>query len=400
MARAGWIAALSVGAVMVGGVAVYAQSGSDPTTVERVIDGDTVDVRIDGETERIRLLNVDTPETKHPEKEIECLGPEATDFLKEQLPAGHEIELEFDEERTDRYGRVLAGIFKDDELINAEIARAGLGVAASFEPNTRFYPEVKSAQDEAESQGLGLFDESQDCTIAALMSAAEEQVAALPEELADDVSGIEEQLLVILAAAEAVSAAQASLDVFAEFPNAGISRGFSDRSEELKKTLRTHADKLEGLETDAEERIDSIKEEERLEEERLEEERLEEEREEAERQAEEREAERAAEREAERQRQAEQNPAPQPQPAPTTQPAPEPSPQPTQAPQPAPEKTKAPQPPAPAPSRSNRNEGGGGGTPNLGPEERPPGAFGKNEAPPGYTGPRCFLPGGKWWNPC
>lgn len=400
MRRAGWVGALTVGTVLVGGVAVYAQSGDDTTTVERVIDGDTVDVRIDGETERVRLLNVDTPETKHPEKELECLGPEATAFLEEQLPVGQEIQLEFDEERTDQYERVLAGVYKEGELVNAEIARAGFGVAVSYEPNVRFYDEVSSAQHEAESKGLGLFDESEDCTVTAMMSAVDEQVAAVPEELADEVSGIEEQVLVILAAAEAVSAAQASLAVFAEFPDVGISRGFSDRSEELKKTLRAHADKLEGLETDAEERIDSIKEEERLEEKRLEEERLEEEREEAERQAEEREAERAAEREAERQRQAEQNPAPQPQPAPTTQPAPEPSPQSTQAPQPAPEKTKAPQPPAPAPSRSNRNEGGGGGTPNLGPEERPPGAFGKNEAPPGYTGPRCFLPGGKWWNPC
>lgn len=96
MARAGWIAALSAGAVLVGGVAVYAQADSEPVTVERVIDGDTIDVRLEGETQRVRLLNVDTPETKHPNEEIECLGPEATEFLEEQLPVGQEIELEFD----------------------------------------------------------------------------------------------------------------------------------------------------------------------------------------------------------------------------------------------------------------------------------------------------------------
>lgn len=151
MARAGWIAALSVGAVLVGGVAVYAQADSEPVTVERVIDGDTIDVRLDGETQRVRLLNVDTPETKHPQKEIECLGPEATEFLEDQLPVGQEIELEFDQERTDRYDRILAGVFKDGALINAEIARAGLGVAVSYGPNTRFYPEVQSAQEEAET---------------------------------------------------------------------------------------------------------------------------------------------------------------------------------------------------------------------------------------------------------
>lgn len=395
MGRAGWIAGLSVSAMMVGGVAVYAQSGPETTTVERVIDGDTVDVRIDGETERVRLLNVDTPETKHPEKELECLGPEATAFLEEQLPVGQEIELEFDEERTDQYERVLAGVYKEGELVNAEIARAGFGVAVSYEPNVRFYDEVSSAQHEAEGKGLGLFDESEDCTVTALMSAAEERVSAVPNELADEVTGIEDQVLVILAAAEAVSAAQASLAVFADFPNAGISKGFTDRSEELKTTLRADAEKLETLESDAEERIDSIKEEERLEEERLEEER-----EEAERQAE---AERAAEREAERQR---QTAPPAPQPAPTTQPAPAPKPVQTTSPSPAPEpvqtappapaKTQAPPPPPPAPSKSS---GGGAGTPNLGPDQAPPGYL-HREAPTSYTGPRCFLPGGNWWKPC
>lgn len=404
MARAGWIAALSAGAVLVGGVAVYAQADSEPVTVERVIDGDTIDVRLEGETQRVRLLNVDTPETKHPNKEIECLGPEATEFLEEQLPVGQEIELEFDQERTDRYDRVLAGVFKDGELINAEIARAGLGVAVSYGSNTRFYPEVQSAQEEAETQGSGLFDESVDCTVAAVLSAAEGQVAAVPEELAEEIAGIEEQLVAILAAAAAVSAAQDSLAVLAEFPEAAVARAYSDRADGLKKALRDDAETISNMEDKADERVEAIEEEERQEKERQEEERRAErekaEREEAEQAAaeqaetERREAERAAEAEAERQREAQQ-PAPQPQPAPATQPTPQPAPssQPAPQPQPAPQRTSAPE-PAPAPSQNS-----GGGMPNMGPDERPAGYMHKND-PTGYTGPRCFLPGGQWWKPC
>ncbi|WP_309055182.1 thermonuclease family protein, partial [Streptomyces sp.] len=56
--------------------------------VERVIDGDTVDVRKEGEVVRVRLLNIDTPETKDPNELVECFGPEATALLEQLLPPG------------------------------------------------------------------------------------------------------------------------------------------------------------------------------------------------------------------------------------------------------------------------------------------------------------------------
>ena len=71
--------------------------------VERVIDGDTVDVQRNGEVVRVRLLNIDTPETKDPNEIVECLGPEATALLEELLPPGTVVGLEYDQERTDRY---------------------------------------------------------------------------------------------------------------------------------------------------------------------------------------------------------------------------------------------------------------------------------------------------------
>jgi len=44
----------------------------------RHVDGDTFDVEVDGKPERIRLVNIDTPETKDPQKPVHCLGPEAS----------------------------------------------------------------------------------------------------------------------------------------------------------------------------------------------------------------------------------------------------------------------------------------------------------------------------------
>jgi micrococcal nuclease len=155
--------------VVTAGLAV-ATSGtgeSDTATVERVVDGDTIDVRLDGTTQRVRLLNVDTPETVDPDQPVQCMGPEATAFLTELLPAGTSVELTYDQERRDRYDRVLAGVFLEGQLVNAMIAAEGLGVAALYEPNDRFYDAVLTAQGEARDAGAGLFGTDVECTLPA-----------------------------------------------------------------------------------------------------------------------------------------------------------------------------------------------------------------------------------------
>ncbi|MCG4607575.1 thermonuclease family protein, partial [Bifidobacterium longum] len=68
--------------------------------------GDTVKVRLkNGQTEDVRFLLIDTPETVNPEKPVQPYGPEASRFTKEALPAGSEVLLERDESKADRYGR-------------------------------------------------------------------------------------------------------------------------------------------------------------------------------------------------------------------------------------------------------------------------------------------------------
>ena len=140
---------------------------SELYSVRRVIDGDTIEVEGQGEQLTVRLLNIDTPETKDPNEIVECLGPEATEELKSLLNEGDQVRLEYDVERKDSYGRTLAGVYEDDVLINAEIARAGLGVPMAIDPNYRFYDEVEAAFEEAADAEVGFFDPSIDCTIPA-----------------------------------------------------------------------------------------------------------------------------------------------------------------------------------------------------------------------------------------
>ncbi|TRW43235.1 thermonuclease family protein [Georgenia yuyongxinii] len=143
-------------------------------TVTGVVDGDTIDVTYRGDDVRVRLLNIDTPETVDPDEPVQCLGPEATAFLEEMLPPGTRVELQHDKERHDQYGRELAGVFLDGTLVNAEIAREGLGIAVKFPPNERFYDEVLAAERDAGAVGRGLNSTDIDCTIPAQIAVFEE----------------------------------------------------------------------------------------------------------------------------------------------------------------------------------------------------------------------------------
>ncbi|MHA2788239.1 thermonuclease family protein [Corynebacterium sp. S7] len=157
---------LAIGTVVVvGGGAVVNAASADPIVVESIIDGDTIDVSQNGETTRIRLLNVDTPEIGRNGKPSECLANEARDYLASRLEVGTEVTLEYDVEREDKYGRTLAGVFQNDSLVNAEIAREGLGVAVDIDPNHKFYPEVSAAEAEAEARTAGVFALGPECMV-------------------------------------------------------------------------------------------------------------------------------------------------------------------------------------------------------------------------------------------
>jgi len=153
---------LALGAALLPIVAVALvatqQATADGSTVVRVVDGDTVDVSSGlWSTTRVRLLNVDAPETVDPSRPVGCLGPEASQRLTELLPVGSPVDLAFDVERSDRYGRTLAGVYAKGELVNAKMASEGLAVPVTVGSNTRFRAEVdaswQAANDKARQLG-------------------------------------------------------------------------------------------------------------------------------------------------------------------------------------------------------------------------------------------------------
>jgi micrococcal nuclease len=89
--------------------------------VVRVVDGDTLVLDDD---ERIRLIGVDTPETKHPAKPVEPLGPEASAFTR-RVAEGKLVTLRFDRDKRDRYQRLLAFVFIGERCLNEDLILAG-----------------------------------------------------------------------------------------------------------------------------------------------------------------------------------------------------------------------------------------------------------------------------------
>lgn len=132
--------------------------------IDRVVDGDTIRVRVteaDGaipvtETASVRLLTIDTPETVHPDRAVECGGPEATARAQELLPPGTTVWLAVDVSDTDRFDRYLRAVWTDDgTFVNAALVIEGEARAVPYPPDLRWYDRLAALEDDARAAGRG-----------------------------------------------------------------------------------------------------------------------------------------------------------------------------------------------------------------------------------------------------
>jgi micrococcal nuclease len=139
-----------VAAVLLGGGPAWLGGGGEPplrpgaavgAQLERVIDGDTIVVRIGGRRERVRYIGMDTPETVKPNTPVQCFGPAAHALNARLLGSpGARLTLRFDHELRDRYGRLLAYVTRgpDGLLVNAQLVRDGAARVLPIGPNTTY----------------------------------------------------------------------------------------------------------------------------------------------------------------------------------------------------------------------------------------------------------------------
>lgn len=128
-------------------------------TVTHVSDGDTMIISVGGHHETIRLIGVDTPETVHPRKPVQCWGPEASAHTKATFPPGTKVFLVRDVEARDKYGRLLAYVYRasDNLFLNLELVSDGWARPYPFEPNTTLAVDFATAANMAQQEQLGLW---------------------------------------------------------------------------------------------------------------------------------------------------------------------------------------------------------------------------------------------------
>ena len=152
---------LVLGLLLLGACSTHAPSSASwgNATVVKVTDGDTISVMVNGATEKVRLIGIDTPETKKPDTPVQCFGPEASAYTASLLPIGTEVRLERDVEARDKYGRLLAYVYvaADRTFVNLQIVRQGYARLLTIPPNVAHSEEFVVAARAAEADDIGLW---------------------------------------------------------------------------------------------------------------------------------------------------------------------------------------------------------------------------------------------------
>lgn len=143
----------------------------DTVTVIRIIDGDTLKVDYKGSDESVRLIGVDTPESKANKKAkkdaertkqdiitITAMGKAATDFTISLVKPGDTVRIEFDVQVKDRYMRLLAYIYlANGKMLNEELVKAGYANIMTYPPNVKYQERFLKAYREARESRRGLW---------------------------------------------------------------------------------------------------------------------------------------------------------------------------------------------------------------------------------------------------
>ncbi len=145
----------------------------EAVTVTRIVDGDTIKVFYLGNEENIRLIGIDTPESRVNKKtkkdakrsgqDIEtiiAMGKRATEYVESLVKPGGLITIEFDVQERDRYKRLLGYVYlSNGKMLNEEIVKAGYASVMTIPPNVKYKDRFLIAYQEARERKVGLWGE-------------------------------------------------------------------------------------------------------------------------------------------------------------------------------------------------------------------------------------------------
>jgi micrococcal nuclease len=146
--------------------------GQKADVVLKVVDGDTLKIEHQGRIENLRLIGIDTPESRvnkkaqkdaarqHEDlKKILLLGQEATRYVKLLVKPRDAIRVEFDRQIRDKYGRLLGYVYlPNGKMLNEEIVKAGYASLLTYPPNVKYEHKFLRAYREARENNRGLWN--------------------------------------------------------------------------------------------------------------------------------------------------------------------------------------------------------------------------------------------------
>lgn len=135
---------------------------AETVTFNKCIDGDTASLKINRQVKKVRFLAIDTPETKHPKKGEEPYGKEASNFTCSALKEAKKITLEYENNKEDKYGRVLAWVFTDGELLQGRLVKTGLAKVAYLYDDYKYTDDLKKLENEAKKEKLRIWNDEED----------------------------------------------------------------------------------------------------------------------------------------------------------------------------------------------------------------------------------------------
>ena len=138
------------------------REGARVGRVVRVVDGDTIHVQVGDTREKVRYIGVDTPESLKPGTPVECFAKRASAF-NHSLVAGERVRLVLDAEPRDRYGRLLAYVYRerDGRFVNAALVRGGYAQPLSIPPNVAHAEAFRRLASTTRRAGRGLWSACQ-----------------------------------------------------------------------------------------------------------------------------------------------------------------------------------------------------------------------------------------------
>ncbi len=156
-----------------------------PYPITDVVDGDTDKINVDGRTVKLRLIGIDTPETKDPDEPVECFGPQAS-ARAEQLLTGRSVWIQYDptQNRRDIYGRDLVYVWLDEHtMFNEVMVRTGYAHEYTYDKPYLYQSQFRAVEAKAKAAGLGFWGQGT-CAGNTKQAAGSKPLAAAPSSVA------------------------------------------------------------------------------------------------------------------------------------------------------------------------------------------------------------------------